>query len=298
MVAAINTGKAYTGFRPALDLSASILDPQALFASYKSRVLADGGHIPDESGCIERFKFLLLNAMFERTVVSLTPAFGIKTDSAGNVLTVYNLLGEAGDLLAVSKGTPPGPMLYDTSTRSINVQITSNGGTWLQSRGSIVMQKAATYLLAGCMSDSSRADGNGLTFGYPIGSLPMAYMRTMITNNQAITESWRFGTRDSGWPADVGGALMVAATLYEDYVPAAGLFDVTSGVITGYEKGKFAMKTTSSTGALADLRDRTAALVVGTPGSTTTGCYGTFRDMLHLHSASEADAVLASRLGI
>ena len=61
MVAVNQTGKAYYGFRTALDLSASILDPQALFNAYKARVLADGGTIPDEAGCLARFSFLLNN---------------------------------------------------------------------------------------------------------------------------------------------------------------------------------------------------------------------------------------------
>ncbi|HFK7186613.1 hypothetical protein ACCC84_06150 [Serratia odorifera] len=298
MVAAINTGKAYSGFRPALDLSDSILDPQVLFNNYKTRVTADGGQIPDEPGCLERFNFLLLNAMYDRAVVSITPAYGVKIDSNGNVLTVYNLLGANGDLVATSRGVPPVVMGYDAASRSVNVRITSGGGTWLQSRSNLLIQKASTYLLSGSMSDSDRADNNGLTYGYPISTLPMAYMRTMITNNQAITEAWRYGTRDSGWPADVGGALAAAATIYDDYVPSAGLFNVTGGVVSGYERGKLTTQVSSSTGALADLRNRTAPLVVGTPGSTTTGCFGTIRDILHLHTADESDAVLASRLGM
>lgn len=57
MTAAVTTGKGYYGFRTALDLSDSILDPQALFNAYKARVVADGGTIPDESGCLDRFHF-------------------------------------------------------------------------------------------------------------------------------------------------------------------------------------------------------------------------------------------------
>ncbi|HHU0703900.1 TPA: hypothetical protein ACT92B_000603 [Serratia marcescens] len=298
MTLANNTGKTYSGFRTALNLSASIFDPQALFNAHKARVTADGGTIPDEVGCLARFDFLLSNAMYERAAVSITPAFGLKQDADGNVQTVYNLLGDAGDLLAVSTGSPPAPMLYDSVTRSVNIQITSRGGTWLRSRGNIIVQKANSYLIAGRMSDLNRADNNGITIGFPIGPLPMAYMRTMLTNGQAVTESWRFGTRDSGWPAGTGGAVLVSATLYEDFVPAAGLFDVSAGLITGYEKGKKTGKAISATGSLADLKDRAIALVIGTPGSTSTGCHGALQDFMHLNSASEADAILSSRLGM
>ncbi|MGG8284922.1 hypothetical protein, partial [Klebsiella sp. 141240] len=125
MVAAINTGKVYSGARAALDLSSSILDPVVLFQNYKARITADGGHIPDEAGCLERFRFLLLNGMYERTAVSVTPAFGIKTDGSGNVQTIYNLTGENGDLLAVANGVPPEQMLYNPTSRSVNVRISS-----------------------------------------------------------------------------------------------------------------------------------------------------------------------------
>ncbi|HEN7343340.1 TPA: hypothetical protein U7N74_005163, partial [Serratia marcescens] len=104
MVAVNQTGKAYYGFRTALDLSASILDPQALFAAYKARVVADGGTIPDEAGCLARFSFLLNNGMYEKTTICAAPAFGLKVDGSGNVQTIYNLLGDSGDLIAGSQG--------------------------------------------------------------------------------------------------------------------------------------------------------------------------------------------------
>ncbi|HEN7343338.1 TPA: hypothetical protein U7N74_005161, partial [Serratia marcescens] len=104
MVAVNQTGKAYYGFRTALDLSASILEPQALFNAYKARVVADGGTIPDEAGCLARFLFLLNNGMYEKTTICAAPAFGLKVDGSGNVQTIYNLLGDAGDLIAGSQG--------------------------------------------------------------------------------------------------------------------------------------------------------------------------------------------------
>lgn len=298
MVAAINTGKVYSGARAALDLSSSILDPVVLFQNYKTRITADGGHIPDEAGCLERFRFLLLNGMYERTAVSVTPAFGIKTDGSGNVQTIYNLTGENGDLLAAANGVPPEQMLYDPTSRSVNVRISSAGGNRLLSRGQIMVQKSSSYLIAGCMSDTNRTDGNGLTLGYAVNGLAMAYMRTMIINNETTAESWRFGTRDSGWPAGNGGAVLVNSNHYEDYVPAAGLFKVAAGKVEGYERGKLSMTASSVTGSLADLRGRQFQLVIGIVGSGSVGCEGTFRDVLQLHTASEADGVLTSRIGM
>ncbi|HHB1424475.1 TPA: hypothetical protein ACOQZT_000419 [Serratia odorifera] len=301
MTAAINTGKAYTGFRAALDLSASILDPLALFNAYKTRVVADGGYIPDESGCLARFDFLLNNGMYDRATICAAPAFGLKADGEGNVQTVYNMLGESGDLLAGSQGTPPLPMKYDADAKSVIIQITSGGGWYLKSRANQIIHKAGTYLIAGRMSDLNRADNNGIQMGYNISNLSMAYMRTMITNGQAVTESWRYGTRDSGWPAaGTGNALNVAATIYADYVPSAGLFKVSQGVIEGYEKGKLTASTNSVTGRLADLSNNNAPLLIG--GAQTAGgvaaCYGAFMDALYLHTADESDAILASRLGM
>ncbi|ALE94997.1 hypothetical protein ABH11_00635 [Serratia marcescens] len=301
MTAAINTGKAYAGFRASLDLSASILDPQALFNAYKARVVADGGTIPDESGCLARFSFLLNNGMYDRATVCAAPAFGLKADGSGNVQTIYNLLGVDGDLIAGSQGTPPLPMTYDATARAVIIQITSGGGWFLKSRANQVIQKGGAYLIAGRMSDLYRADNNGIQLGYNINNLPLAYLRTMITNNNAITESWRYGTRDSAWPAGTGGAVVAATSIYADYVPSAGLFKVASGVIEGYEKGKLSVTSSvAATGKLADLSSFTAPLLIGgSQGASGVGaCYGAFKDVLFLHTADESDAVLASRLGM
>ncbi|MNG70955.1 hypothetical protein D3C81_789840 [compost metagenome] len=303
MVAVNQTGKAYAGFRKALDLSADILDPQALFNSHKARVIADGGTIPDENGCLARFNFLLNNAIYERTTICAAPAFGIKVDGSGNVQTVYNMLGASGDLLAGSQGTPDPlfPMIYDAASHAVIIKIASAGGWFLKSRANQIIQKGKSYLIAGRMSDLDRADNNGITAGYNINNLPLAYLRTMITNGQGTTEAWRYGTRDSGWPAGNGNALYVATTVYADYIPSAGLFKVSSGVIEGYEKGTL-LKTSipSVTGKLASLVGNTAPLLIGgtQTASAVGACYGAFQDVLCLHTADESDAILVSRLGM
>ncbi|HEJ0402049.1 TPA: hypothetical protein SLO59_001333 [Serratia marcescens] len=302
MTAAINTGKSYSGFRPALDLSASILDPSALFSAYKARIVADGGTVPDESGCLARFEFLVNNGMYSRATFCAAPAFGLKVDGAGNVQTVYNLLGSAGDLIAGSQGTPPLPMTYDATARAVIIQVTSGGGWYLKSRTNLVIQKSSTYLIAGRMSDLNRADNNGITAGYNLTGLPMAYLRTMITNNSAVTEAWRYGSRDSAWPAGSGGALNAATNIYADYVPSAGLFKVAQGVIEGYEKGKLlATSAPAATGKLTDLSSYTTPMLIGgtqLANNIVSACYGAFMDILCLHTADESDAILASRLGM
>ncbi|HIE6479568.1 TPA: hypothetical protein ACXM66_002893 [Serratia marcescens] len=301
MVAVNQTGKAYYGFRTALDLSASILDPQALFAAYKARVVADGGTIPDEAGCLARFSFLLNNGMYEKATICAAPAFGLKVDGSGNVQTIYNLLGDSGDLIAGSQGTPPRAMTYDATARAVIIQVTSGGGRFLKSRSNQIIQKGKSYLIAGRMSDLDRADNNGITAGYNINNLALAYFRTMITNNQGTTEAWRYGTRDSAWPAGTGGAIYAATSVYADYVPSAGLFKVEQGIIEGYEKGKLlANSDPAVTGKLADLSSSTAPLLIGgaQTASGVAACYGAFMDILCLHTADESDAILASRLGM
>ncbi|MBN5450670.1 MAG: hypothetical protein E7K92_10875 [Serratia marcescens] len=301
MVAVNQTGKAYYGFRPALDLSASILDPQALFAAYKARVVADGGTIPDEAGCLARFSFLLNNGMYEKTTICAAPAFGLKVDGSGNVQTIYNLLGDSGDLIAGSQGTPPRAMTYDATARTVIIQVTSSGGRFLKSRANQIIQKGKSYLIAGRMSDLDRADNNGITAGYNINNLALAYFRTMITNNQGTTEAWRYGTRDSAWPAGTGGAIYAATNVYADYVPSAGLFKVASGVVDGYEKGKLSATSAAAvTGKLADLSSSTTPFLIGgaQTASGVAACYGAFMDILCLHTADESDAILASRLGM
>jgi hypothetical protein len=303
MMSALSTGKPYNGFRRALDMSAVILDPQALFNTYKARVAADGGTIPDEAGCLARFNFLLNNGMYDRTTVCAAPSFGLKVDGSGNVQTVYNMLGASGDLLAGSQGIPDPqyPMIYDAASHAVIIKVASIGGWYLKSRGNQIIQKGSAYLLAGRMADLDRADNNGITAGYNISNLPMAYLRTMITNGQKETESWRYGTRNSAWPAGTGAAMNVATNIYSDYTPSAGLFKVSAGIIEGYEKGtRYAESPVATTGKLADLSGNTAPLLIGgtQTASAVAACYGAFQDVLCLHTADESDAILVSRLGM
>ncbi|WP_440487798.1 hypothetical protein [Serratia sarumanii] len=302
MAIALNTGKVYAGFREPLDLSADILDATALFNAYKARVQADGGIIPNAAGCKERFEFLVNNGMYENAVMCAAPAFGVKLGgSDGNdVLTVYSLLGESTDLIPAVQGTGDA-VRYDSTNKTATVRITSSGGTYLRTRENVRVQIGRSYMIAGRLSDASNADVLGMTIGISLSNLPLAYMRTMITNQQAITEAWRFGTRDSAWTGPVaGGAVGAAATTYADYVPAAGLFKVDEGVVYGYTRGKLDKTATATTGKLADLVNYTAPIVVGggMASGTVSPCYGSLLDMLFLHTASEPDAVLASRFGM
>ncbi|VFS20905.1 Uncharacterised protein [Serratia liquefaciens] len=80
----------------------------------------------------------------------------------------------------------------------------------------------------------------GMTIGISLSNLPLAYMRTMITNQQAITEAWRFGTRDSAWTGLLPVGLLVRQQRRNaDYVPAAGLFKVDEGVVYGIRAGSW-----------------------------------------------------------
>ncbi|HGE8473135.1 TPA: hypothetical protein ACGD7V_002712 [Serratia marcescens] len=302
MAIALNTGKVYAGFREPLDLSADILDPTALFNAYKARVQADGGIIPNAAGCKERFDFLVNNGMYENAVMCAAPAFGVKLGGTdGNdILTVYSLLGDSTDLITTSQGTGAA-VRYDSTTKTAIVRITSGGGSYLRTRENVRVQIGRSYMIAGRLSDASNADVLGITIGISLSNLPLAYMRTMITNQQGVTESWRFGTRDSAWTGSAaGGAVGAAATTYADYVPAAGLFKVDEGVVYGYSRGVQDKTAKANTGKLADLVNYTAPIIVG--GSTASGsvspCYGTLLDMLFLHTASEPDAILASRFGM
>uniref|UniRef100_UPI001F1A74CE hypothetical protein n=1 Tax=Serratia marcescens TaxID=615 RepID=UPI001F1A74CE len=90
---------------------------------------------------------------YEKTAFCAAPAFGLKVDGVGNVQTVYNLLGAAGDLIAGSQGTPTLPMTYDATARAVIIQVTSGGGWYLKRRTNLVIHKGSPYLIAGRMSD-------------------------------------------------------------------------------------------------------------------------------------------------
>jgi hypothetical protein len=293
-----NTGKHYFGFRKSLDLSDDILDPQALFNEFKNRVSADGGEILNESACLARFLFLVDNGLYDRTTFCASPVFGMKR-TGDDIAVIYNLLGASGDLLSVSQGTGS-PVKYDAATQSALVRITSSGGAYLKSRENMRIQKGRSYLLSGRLSDTERADNNGMTMGFHINNLPMAYLRAMITNQQAINEAWRYGSRDNAWPATNGIAVGVMDIPYADYIPSAGLYDVDIGVIGAYSSGKFANSATAASGKLADLSAYSVPLIVGgnVAPAGVQACAGSFLDAVIMHTAQEPDAILCSRLGL
>ncbi|MNL76731.1 hypothetical protein D3C87_2027470 [compost metagenome] len=72
------------------------------------------------------------------------------------------------------------------------------------------------------------------------------------------------------------------------------------GIIYGYTRGKLDKQGSSVTGKLADLVSFTAPIIVGAPmaGGAVGACFGTMKDMIFLHTAEEANAIQASRLGM
>ncbi|CAI1863550.1 MULTISPECIES: hypothetical protein [Serratia] len=290
------SGKVYTGFRK--PVPATIWTPQSLFDAHKARVLAAGGVIPDEVGCLARFKFIIDNNLLDRITTWAAPAFGVKKTADNHVERLFALRGV--DFIAQMQKTGE-PVMYDDSgvVPSVTVRITSAGGGYLLT-DSVTLYHGNPYLIGGRMADSNTADVLGITAGQDINNLSMAYMRTMIKNQQTVNEAWRCGTRDSTWkngnPA--GDALGASRSPYAAYIPAAALFDVEGGKIYGYESGKLYDTATSKTGKLADISAYSVPIYIG--GGFANGevgaCYGSLREIVFLHDASQQDASLISRL--
>lgn len=244
--------------------------------------------------------------MPSQTVIdSLTDIVGEINSASASLKYITSVLkkyaGQGYQFLIPSVNGPSETLLamtYDAAAQAVIIQITSGGGRFLKSRGNLTIQKGAAYLLAGRLSDLNQTDTLGITAGFNINNLGLAYLRTMVTSS--LTEAWRYGTRDSAWPAGTGSAVAAAATTYSAYVPSAGLMDVTSGVVSGYAKGLLGNQTTATTRKLSDLTSNTAPLLIGGSQSATgvQPCYGAFKDFLCLHTASADDAVIASRLGM
>ncbi|BEM19285.1 hypothetical protein [Serratia marcescens] len=292
----INSGKNYYGYRDPVPFT--IWTPESLFAAHKARVTAGGGIIPDEAGCLARFRFIVDNGLLDRIVTWINPAFGVKKNASNQIEKLFALRGSDFTAQMQKSGAA---VLYDDSgaAPAAVVQITSAGGGYLVSEN-VTVQRGDAYLIGAKLSDKNRADVLGLTVGQSLNNLPMAYARTMIQNQQAITEAWRYGTRDSDWKNGnpTGGPVGAARMPYDDYIPSAGLFDVVHGKVDGYESGKLVNSAVSTTGKLADLSAQSAPIYVGGgfAGGEVGACYGTLREAVFLHTATKADASLISRL--
>ncbi|CAI0766884.1 hypothetical protein [Serratia quinivorans] len=303
MAIGFNSGIPYpAGGRPALKLSAYVLDDQTLFNTHKARVLADGGIIPDEVGCLARITWLLDNGIYNKVESAINPAFGVKMNANKEVSKLYSLFPND-DYVSVLQGVGE-PVRYDDSgdAPSVTIKITSNGGSYLKSEKNRHVQRGRQYAIGGRMADKDRADSLGIMAGVSINGLPMAYLRTQITNQQKDIEAWRYGTRDSTWTGSGvnGDAVGAARTPYADYVPSAALFDVDGGVIRGYETGALKVPAESKTGKLADLTLFPAIIYVGQTfaNGNVQPCYGSLQDIIFLHTADDSDAVAISRLGM
>ncbi|XYK63413.1 hypothetical protein ACSJLX_001915 [Serratia marcescens] len=303
MTLGFNSGIPYpAGGRPALKLSAYVFDDQTIFNTHKARVLADGGIIPDEAGCLARITWLLDNGIYNKVESAINPAFGVKMNANKEVSKLYSLFPND-DYVSVLQGVGE-PVRYDDSgdEPGVTVRITSNGGAYLKSEKNRRIQRGRQYVIGGRMADKDTADVLGIMVGISVGGLPMAYLRTQITNQQGVIEAWRYGTRDSTWTGSgpVGKAVGAFRTPYADYVPSAALFDVDNGVIRGYESGAFKATDKSTTGKLSDLASFPSIIYVGQTfvNGNVQPCYGTLRDVIFLHTADDSDALALSRLGM
>lgn len=297
MATGINTGVAFNNSLWApIDLTGLIWNAADLFAAHKARVLADGGIIPDEAGCLARFKLLVDNGMYERLALSLTPRFGLKLASDNvSVQKVYNLFGP--DFISVSQAGGWLPQ-WSAVSGSIRVAVNSTQAGYLQSAGNITVQTGDSYAICCIGKDTDPTDAVGLTLGAVIGNLPMAYCRIQKTPTQ--DEAYRYGTRDSAYtsPSSAGGAVSAVKTPYIDYQSSAALFNVSNGKITTYDNGYLGANASATTGALYPMRSSTP-VIIGNPaftGNVMQNCDGSFREFTILNSAQQADAVLLSRL--
>lgn len=134
MTLGFNSGVPYpSGGRPALKLSAYVLDDQAIFNAHKARVLADGGVIPDEAGCMARITWLLDNGIYGKVESAINPAFGVKMNANKEVSKLYSLFAND-DYISVMQGDGA-QVLYDDSgdAPGVIIKISSNGGAYLRS---------------------------------------------------------------------------------------------------------------------------------------------------------------------
>lgn len=297
MATGINTGVAFNTSRWApIDLSGLILNATTLFNTHKARVLADGGIIPDEAGCLARFKLLVDNGMYENIAVSLTPRFGLKLAGDGvSVQKIYNLSGP--DFIGVTQAASWLPQ-WNAATGSVRIQVNSSVAGYLQSASNITVQVGNSYVVSCVGKDTDPTDSVGLTLGAVIGNLPMSYCRIQKTPTQ--DEAYRYGTRDSAYtsPSSAGGAVSAVKTPYIDYQPSAAFFDVSAGVVTPFDNGRIGTPATATTGALYAMRSATP-VIIGNPaftGSVMQNCDGSFRDFTILNSAQSADALILSRI--
>lgn len=144
--------------------------------TYKTRVLADGGVIKNESLLLDAFLFMKEYGLNATKVFSATSAnWGIK-ESAGNVIKLYNLFDASGDINLVSGSFPltvsGGKFSFYSAGSSAN-KFASNGVLTTGANKNLSMfnaygKGASTTAVASAVSELWGSDTSfrGLTINY------------------------------------------------------------------------------------------------------------------------------------
>ncbi|EPP3506192.1 hypothetical protein ACUN5M_000372 [Acinetobacter baumannii] len=127
--------------------------PESEFQAYKTRVIADGGVIKDETRTLNAFKLLFNSKMYGNMNTAVSGTFGVKVNGTGGIEKLYSIDGA--DLIGVVYGTGTLPTLDASNNISFaaNNPAQNTNGSMFTTAAKLIMSKVGNFGYATCVKD-------------------------------------------------------------------------------------------------------------------------------------------------
>ncbi|ANS41575.1 hypothetical protein [Serratia inhibens] len=295
-----------TGNRTLLDIKT--LNPSKLFSEHKSRVVADGGVILNESSLLDEITFLVNNGMWQYVTYYAAAEWGIKYDTDGtSVIKLYGL-GPTDFVAYNTGGTNKRPVTLDTSVTPPKLKIwVWDGGTLLRAEKLVTAQysKNNPFLFCVMMDDTESSDTVGIAISASRTTHPNALAFITVERATGKTPPTDYGFRHvAAKVAPVSSAadrVEYIRTPYISNIRNAMLLDPQSGRMMSYENGTLVNTATSDTAKLVDSTFEPMQFNIGIPDNNVSAwnvgykAHGGITRLRCLSYATPAHAELISK---
>jgi hypothetical protein len=304
---ALLSSRPTTGNRTLLPFT--IFDPQTIFNAHKSRVVADGGVILNETSLLDEIKFLVEEGMWEDVTFYASAEWGVKLGSNNSALKLYGL-GPTDFTATDVGGTTLRPVTLDTTVSPPELVIrVQSGGSYLRADNLVIAQRSAAnpFLFSSIMKDAESSDVMGIS----IVACRITHSNNMASMavERSVPKGTDYGFRHFSainYPVNtVADWLIYGRTPYAANIKNAALISPATGTLFSYESGELKSTLTAPGGHLVDqsvialqmnlgMPDNAVGSVTWKQGALTNGSIARLRCLSY---ATPAQAALISKRG-
>ena len=218
-----------------------ISDASTELATYKARVLADGGEIINEAETLSAFQFLISQGIYGLARTFIGAKYGMKRNASGHITKLYSLDGE--DLVAFNLGAGA-PVTLVNGEISFSNTIMAN--TSAQTAGTIFITQSKIKArgrglvvgVSGSRIQSSNVAQNVVASFTLLDTVPNAsplWVVTLPTNSSSITATRQTGEAPN--QNSTATTTSLAATFLANSIKYAFFADSKNKQLKGYRGG-------------------------------------------------------------